>query len=290
MGRSHEKVFLTILTTTLVLAVCLNLYAEQKAVEIPLPGGGTLPGYYFLPSAPGGNPWPGVVVASNAGGAKLIQFQAYCMRLARKGYVVLLVDASGYPEWLTPGPKSWRKMPHHIWAWINHLSVVAALAISDRWYLSNIDSAVGYLANRPQVNPSKIALSGFSQSANAALAYASGSSKIRCVVWNNGGWPWILPYEPAKLPPVLILHGENDGVYNVRYARELADHLNKGHTECECHIYPEERHMFNVYYDLDRPGDAEKPVLKSSFAVLTKFLERCLKQDGATAQEAACWP
>jgi hypothetical protein len=48
--------------------------------------------------------------------------------------------------------------------------------------------------------------------------------------------------------------------------------------------------MFNLYYDLDRPGDAEKPVLKSSFAVLTEFLERCLRQDVTAASEAGRWP
>ncbi|MBI4963773.1 MAG: dienelactone hydrolase family protein [Desulfomonile tiedjei] len=288
--RPLEKASPTILTIFLVFALCFVSHAERTDVEIPLTGRETLPGYYFLPDTSVDNPWPGVVVAANAGGAKLIQFHAYCRKLAKNGYAVLLLDASGYPPCLTPGPDSWRKMPHHIWAWINHLSVVARLAMGHQWYIRNIDSAVSYLASQPRVNSAKIAVSGFSQSANAALAYANKNSRIRCVVWNNGGWPWILPYEPAELPPVLIFHGEADGVYDVRYARELAAQLEAAKRNFECCIYPGERHMFNVYYQLDQPGDDDKPVLTSSLQVLVDFLERFLKRDAVTASQAVGGP
>jgi len=156
--------------------------------------------------------------------------------------------------------------------------VVGLLAVSHDWYVRNIAGAVDFLRSHPRVEPKRIAVSAFSQSANAALSYASGCSAIACLVWNNGGWPWILPYEPSKLPPVLIFHGEADGVYNVHYARELSDQLRGARRDFECYLYPGERHMFNIYYDLDKPGDEHKPVLKSSFGRLVSFLDRVLKK------------
>jgi|GEM_PF-581453 len=266
------------LAAVLVLACCLTSQAEQRPVEVPLGEGSLLPGICFFPDDRTANPWPGVVVAANAGGIKLTQYHTYCQRLSDKGFAVLLVDASGYPENLTPGKDSWRKMPYHVWAWVNHLSVVARLTISHDWYVRNIGCAVDFLRSQPRVEPKRIAVSAFSQSANAALSYASGRRTVAGVVWNNGGWPWILPYEPSKLPPVLIFHGEDDGVYNVRYARELSDQLQEARQDFECYLYPGERHMFNVYYDLDKPGDEHKPVLESSFDHLVSFLDRVFKK------------
>jgi dienelactone hydrolase len=293
MIRSWYRIFFLSLVVFQVATWCLVSHAGKKAVGVRLPDGDVLPAFCFFPGEHVANPWPGVVVAANAGGAKLTQYHTYCHRLSDKGFAVLLIDASGYPEWLTPGADTWRKMPYHIWAWINHLSVVTRMAMGCDWYLRNIDCAVDFLRNHPRVNPSQIAVSGFSQSANVALSYASGCRKIACLVWNNGGWPWTLPYDPSKLPPVLLFHGDADGVYNVRYARKLSSELQSAHSEFECHIYPGQRHMFNLYYDLENPGDDDNPAIKSSFRQLVVFLNRVLKRqapgvrrsvrDGATA-------
>lgn len=274
------------LAAFLVLACCLTCFAEQRAVQVPLGEGDVLPGLCFLPDDRTPNPWPGIVVAANAGGIKLTQYHTYCEKLADKGFAVLLVDASGYPESLTPGPDTWRRMPYHVWAWINHLSVVARLAVSHDWYVRNIARSVEFLQSQPRVARGRIAVSAFSQSANAALTYASGRTNVAGVVWNNGGWPWVLPYEPSKLPPVLIFHGEADGVYNVRYARKLSHELQEAHRDFECYLYPGERHMFNVYYDLDKPGDENNPVITSCFSHLVSFLERVLSKQ-APKQETA---
>jgi dienelactone hydrolase len=284
MIRSWHRIFF--LVPLLVVTCCLVSHAEKKAVGVRLPDGDVLPAFCFFPGEHVANPWPGVVVAANVGGNKLTQYHAYCHRLSDKGFAVLLIDASGSPEWLTPGADTWRKMPYHIWAWVNHLSVVARMAVSYDWYLRNIDCAVDFLRNHPRVNPKQIAVSGFSQSANVALTYASGCRKIACVVWNNGGWPWVLPYEPSKLPPVLLFHGDADGVYNVRYARKLTAELQHAQSEFECHIYPGQRHMFNVYYDLEKPGDADRTALKSSFHRLVAFLDRVLKRQASGVQRS----
>jgi dienelactone hydrolase len=267
----------------LVIVVAWSTFATGAAsrVSIPRSDGSTLPAFLITADSNSSQARPGVVVASNAGGAKLLQYHEYCRKLADSGFVVLLIDASNFPESLTPGPDTWRRMPYHVWSWVNHLLVVARLTFGHGWYVGNIDAAVNYLRSLPSVDPSRIALSGFSQSANASLCYASNhNGKVKCLVWNNGGWPWIMPYNPSTVPSVLILHGEEDGVYSVDHARRLSSELKDAGRDVECFIYPTQRHMFMVYYDLEQPSDAANPALVSSFERLCAFLDRTIGEGG----------
>ena len=261
----------------LAFAVCASgIRAEERAVMVHGPEGTDMPGYFFCPRNSGTNPLPAVVVAAGAGGVKLTQYREYCRKLASRDFVALLVDGSNFPQSLTPGAETWRKMPYHLWSWVNHVMVALRLAFDDNWYVSNIHAAVDYVSSSPEVIPDRVAISGFSQSANAALAEASRDSRVKCVVWNNGGWPWIMAYDPNRLPPVLVFHGEDDGVYNVKYARELESRLRSAGKDYECYIYPNQRHMFTVYYDLDSPPKSPEHALNSSFELLVTFLDRIL--------------
>jgi dienelactone hydrolase len=275
------------LALVLVLVSWTCATGATTRIVIPLPDGSTLPAFLFTSGDTSSQASPGVVVAANAGGAKLLQYHAYCRKLAERNFVVLLIDASNFPESLTPGPDTWRRMPHHVWAWVNHILVVTRLSFGHDWYLGNIDAAVEYLRSLPSVDPRRIALSGFSQSANASLCYASGSNgKVRSLVWNNGGSPWIMPYDPSRLPPVLILHGDKDGVYSAEYARKLSSQLQEAGRDVECFIYHEQRHMFMIYYDLTRPSDVENPELASSFKRLCAFLGRTMSEDERSPRDA----
>ena len=136
----------------------------------------------------------------------------------------------------------------------------------------------------PSVDPRRIALSGFSQSANASLSYASNhNGKVKCLVWNNGGSPWIMPYDPSTVPPVLILHGDKDGAYSVDHARRLSSELTNAGRDVECFIYPTQRHMFMVYYDLTRSSEEENPALVSSFERLCAFFGRTIGKNERSA-------
>ena len=275
--RGTRDVLLVMLALVMVLAWSTLVTAGASRADIPLSGGGTLPALLITSGDSSPQLRPGVVVASNAGGRKLLQYHEYCHKLAERGFVVLLIDASNFPETLTPGPDTWRRMPYHVWSWANHLLVAARLAFGHEWYVRNIDAAVDYLRSLPSVDPSRIALSGFSQSANASLCYASShNDKVKCLIWNNGGWPWIMPYNPSSVPPALILHGAKDGVYSVDYARKFSSEMKKAGRDVECFIYPAQRHMFMVYYDLTRPSAAKDPALASSFEKLCAFLGRTI--------------
>lgn len=85
-----------------------------------------------------------------------------------------------------------------------------------------------------------------------------------------------MPYEPFRLPPVQIFHGEKDDVYDVKYARELAWNLKTSMRPFEINIYPDQKHMFNIYYDLRTENRFMKPALLDAFEKMVAFLNRTL--------------
>jgi len=244
---------------------------------IPLHDGERLPVYCFVQGQGSVSPTPAVIVAAGVGATQVPQFHDYCRQLANRNFVVVLIDPSNHPEWLAPSPHSWDRGVGYLLGSINQGVVGARLFVSLEWYLNSIKAVVDYLCAWPIVDSSRIALSGFSQPANAALTYACSDPRIRAVIWNYGGWPWIMPYEPMRLPPVQIFHGEEDEVYSVKYARQLALELQSNMRHYELNIYPHEKHLFNIYYDMSRGENRSmKPALMDAFERLVSFLQGSL--------------
>jgi dienelactone hydrolase len=250
--------------------------AQGVKVRLKLSKDDSLAVYCFVPQFPVRYRLPGVICAVGAGSTKILQYHLHCQALANRGFYVLLLDPADYPEALVPGPFSWDKMPGYAIGGVNQAVVAARLLFDKDWYLRSIRAAVNFLSSSPYVEASKIALSGFSQPANAALMYASDDWRIRAVVWNYGGWPWVLPYDPMTLPPVLILHGAEDDVYDVKYAYRLARHLAAAGKYHELYVYPGESHMFNVYFDPRTETRAMKPAIHDSFERMVSFLCRTM--------------
>jgi carboxymethylenebutenolidase len=140
-----------------------------------------------------------------------------------------------------------------------------------------MSAAVNYLCSLPMVDRSRIAVSGYSQPANAALTLASSDPRVKAVVWNYGGSPWILPYNSHRLPPVLIFHGADDTVYSVKYAQELAANLFAANRYYQIYIYPGQEHLFTIYYDLLTENRYSRPVIQDSFEKLVSFLYLALQ-------------
>lgn len=276
----------TIWKSGLVLVMCLAAMfvvlpqpaaAHVFRVMLPLPDGNALPAFSFLPQQGVKCPLPGVVIAVGVGGHLIPQYHEHCQLLANRGYAVILIDPSNYPEELFPGPYSWHKGPGYVQGSINQGIVTGSLFLGVEWYLNGIRAAVDHLYFWPLVDRRRIALSGFSQPANAALTYACRDPRIKAVIWNYGGWPWVMPYDPWRLPPVQIFHGEEDDVYDVKYARKLALNL-KSNMRCyELNIYPGEKHLFNIFYDIKRGENRfMKPALMDAFERMVCFLRKTL--------------
>ncbi len=279
MKRAKGHAFGLALLTALV---CLcGLVAEAPAavskIRIPLPGGDTLPAYCFLPNRPVKHRLPVVIVGVGVISQEIFQYQVHCEHLADRGFLVLLIDPSNYPEHLGPGPIDWDRGTGYVQGAINQVVVAGRLAVDIEWYLRSIRAVVDQVSMWPIADPTRIAFSGHSQPANAALTYACKDPRIKAVVWNYGGYPWVMPYQTLMLPPVAIFHGTEDEVYDVKYARELAVELYTHAKHVESYIYPNQKHMFNVYFDPRIENRAMKPALLDSFERLVSFLCRTLQ-------------
>ena len=273
---SFEGIGLRHLYISLVLCFTLLWPATSEARSyktwIWLLDGRKIPAYCFLPDYPIRAPLPAVVHAVGVGGQFILQHHDHCQHLANRNFFVILIDPTGYPESLAPGPLSWDRYPGKLFGDINQVVVAARLFFSYEWYLQGMRAAVNYLCSLPIVDRNRIAVSGYSQPANAALTLASSDPRVKAVIWNYGGSPWILPYNVHKLPPVLIFHGTDDTVYNVKYALDLSANLFAANKYYQIYIYPGQEHLFTIYYDLRRETWYSRPVIQDSFEKLVSFL------------------
>ncbi|MEW6349409.1 MAG: dienelactone hydrolase family protein [Thermodesulfobacteriota bacterium] len=274
-GRALGLVLWTALVCTSILAA--DACATVSKIRIPLPGGDALPAYCFLPNKPATHRLPVVIVGVGVISQEIYQYQVHCECLANRGFLVLLIDPSNYPEHLGPGPIDWDRGIGYAQGSVNQVVVATRLAFDTDWYLRSIKAVVDHVSMWPIADPTRIVFSGHSQPANAALTYACKDPRIKAVVWNYGGYPWIMPYQPLMLPPVAIFHGTEDEVYDVKYAHELATELYTHAKYVEAYIYPHQKHMFNVYFDPRKETRAMKPALLDSFERLVSFLYRTLQ-------------
>ncbi len=258
-----------------------NASAYYARVLIPVDKDKALPGYIFLPQHKIKHPLPLVVAGAGVGATKIYQYHDHFQNLADRDFAVIFIDPSDYPESFAPGPWNWDHGLGYVLGSFNQGYVGAKLAIGKEFYLKSFRAAIDYMCAWPIIDRTRIALSGFSQAANAVLTVACRDPRVKAVVWNYGGWPWIMPYEPNRLPPVEIFHGEKDDVYNVKYAKELAMNLKTSMRPFEVNIYPNEGHMFNIYYDLRTENRFVKPALLDAFERMTAFLKTTLEIDGS---------
>lgn len=266
---------LAILTCITGISVS-EAWAQAAPIHVPLPGGGTLKAYQFLPHQPHCYRLPVIVSGVGVGAVKIMQHHVFSQSLANRGFMVILFDPSNYPESLAPGPLEWDRYPGKIVGDLNQVVVAGRLFIGLEWYLKSFRALVDYASSLPYADPNRIALMGFSQPANAILTYACRDKRIKSVIWNYGGSPWVMPFDPLYLPPVLIFHGTADEVYDVKYARKLVCKLDFFGKDYEAYIYPGQKHLFNVYFDPRKETPHQNPIIFDSFNRLLAFLHRTL--------------
>jgi dienelactone hydrolase len=123
-------------------------------------------------------------------------------------------------------------------------------------WLDTLDAAVAFAAQRPNVDPARIALIGISLGAFLSLAFAAGLSassdpqarhRIRALVDLSGGLTDPFAGRATRdFPPTLILHGEADTVVPVSHAHALDALLTKLAVPHETRLLPSEGHWFSV--------------------------------------------
>jgi dienelactone hydrolase len=222
---------------------------DKPTREEPLP----CPGVLVVPDQPGS--FPAVVVLHGSEGS-LHNSLDVAQELAEKGFMALALCYFGCPQ--TP-----EKLQS-----IN---------------IEQVTRAVDYLRNRPDVRPEAIALLGLSRGAELALIVGALDPDVHAVIsvmgvpwvvsgYPSGGTAWLYQGQPLpfhNIPveqingPVLLIHGERDGVWPVDHAYLLADRLAAHSHPYELAVYSDRGHDIGV-----SPLDA--------FNRMVAFLERTL--------------
>lgn len=130
---------------------------------------------------------------------------------------------------------------------------VSPTAIQDHFlaWLETLRNAVAYIAELPGVDSRRIALLGFSLGGFLSLALATQEPRIAAVAELFGGLPDYFVHDAAKLPPVLILHGERDTRVPVTEAKKLESLLKQNNVPCEMKIYSDQGHHFTGMAQFD---------------------------------------
>ena len=121
-------------------------------------------------------------------------------------------------------------------------------------YIRVLNDATRYIAAQPEIRNKGIGVVGFSLGGYLALALAEEershppplrSPEIRRGrVFGSGYAPGFAEERMTTMPPVLILHGEDDNVVPVSSAYELENLLKKKAVPYEMKIYPHQGHGF----------------------------------------------
>jgi carboxymethylenebutenolidase len=114
---------------------------------------------------------------------------------------------------------------------------------------ATIRDAITYAARQPGVDASRIGLFGVSLGGGLALASAAQDDRVRVVIDYFGFAPQAL--DGAKLPPTLVLHGEQDRVVPVSNAHAVQSILRAHGVPHEVKIYPGEGHGFRGAAQID---------------------------------------
>lgn len=120
-------------------------------------------------------------------------------------------------------------------------------------YIRTLNDAARFIAEQPGVQKDGIGLIGFSLGGYVGLALAEEESghpppqpspTIRAVIEMYGAMPEFAADRMTTMPPVLILHGQDDTVVPVSNASDLEKLLQKKSVTYEIKIYPHQGHGF----------------------------------------------
>lgn len=131
-------------------------------------------------------------------------------------------------------------------------------------WLDTVEDGIKYIQSQPGVDPSKIALFGYSLGGYLAVAEGARNPVVAAVVELAGGIDPSYAERTERMPPTLVLHGDADKrVLPVR-ATELEELLRRVDAPHEVQLYKGEGHVLSPVAALD--------ALTRGLAFLGKYL------------------
>jgi dienelactone hydrolase len=112
-------------------------------------------------------------------------------------------------------------------------------------WLETVKHAVDWVSQRSAVDATRIGTLGVSLGGYLVVAHALKDPRIRAVVEFAGGIEIEATPMSQRLPPLLILHGEQDEQVPVSKGRELEALARRVGTRVETEYYPDERHVLS---------------------------------------------
>ena len=198
-------------------------------------------GHLYLPrpaarGAPAPRSVPAVVLLHGAGGVLPAREHLYGRQLAAMGAAALVVDvfgarrdrATGFTERL--------------------LEITETMALADAY------AALRFLSQRPEVDPRRVALVGFSYGAMASMygVWATAAERLAPGGERFAGHaafygPCIARFEDLRTTgaPVLILYGEGDELIVPERCAEFAEDLRRGGSRAEVVPFPGALHQWD---------------------------------------------
>lgn len=122
---------------------------------------------------------------------------------------------------------------------------VELTAANYRRWAQVVEDIVADLRSRPVPRNRKIALIGQGLGGSVALVAASRRMAVDAIAEWSGLLPNQFFSQVQNLPPLLILHGEQDKQVPIVNARQLVRLCELRDFTCEAGIYPDEGHVFS---------------------------------------------
>ena len=207
-------------------------------------GGRSISCDVFAPNANHGTRFPAVIGLHGSGGGHATMADPAAL-LAAQGFAVYVVhyfDRTG-----TTGMADKQTAVRNFPAWGKTV-----------W------DSISHIAGRPEVDPDRIGLLGFSLGAYLALSVAAVDSRVKAVVDFFGGMPREMKLFIRRMCPTLILHGDQDETVPVSEAYHVQQLLEKRSMPYEMQIYAGAAHGFT--------GETWQDARLRTLAFLQKYL------------------
>ena len=202
----------------LLLCVCFSEAFASSPQSARYTSGGRQVRYEVFGMSENG---PVLILLHGASGPSVPFYREQAEFFADHGYTALFLHYFDATDSSTPSAKNYAVWERAV------IDLIAEMHKNSLW------------ANR------KIGLIGFSLGASVVLASGSQNAPVAAIADWFGSLPDAFFETRKGMPPLLILHGQQDPIIPIVNAQQLARLCEMEHYTCESHFYPSEGHGFS---------------------------------------------